>query len=446
MGLIHFISENITFPLADKVEKIKVKKFFDLLMESQYWDKARLQEFQNRRLQALVKHAYSYVPFYKKVFNEFNLSPSDIQTSEDLVKLPVLNKQLMKDMGMDEFTSEKANFKEVIPYGSSGSTGEPLFYHNTVDAYSLNLAANIRGWYWFGYRLGDKYIKLSQNDRNSFIKKIQDKISRNYYMSTNPLVEENYHKILSKIETYQPKVIRCYPDPLLFLARYRKANPKFKYNPQAIATTGNTLFPETRKEIEDAFGCKIYDSYSCEGNAIVFECDTNSCYHSTEEYGITEVLDEKGNKINKGVGTLVSTDLWNFAHPFIRYDTQDLVEVDDTPCTCGRQLLRINKIIGRDNEILTMPSGQRFIVHNFTGFFQVDHNELNQSVDQFQIIKRKDNSVLFKLKVNSRYNAEIGRFIVGHWEKIMKVAVKIELVDSIPLTKTDKRRFIFNED
>ena len=53
------------------------------------------------------------------------------------------------------------------------------------------------------------------------------------------------------------------------------------------------------------------------------------------------------------------------AQPFIRYDTQDFVEVDDTPCECGREHLKIVRILGRDNDVLVMPSGRRFIVHNF---------------------------------------------------------------------------------
>jgi phenylacetate-CoA ligase len=270
-------------------------------------------------------------------------------------------------------------------------------------------------------------------------------MSRNRYVATNPLIDSNFNFILTEIERYKPKVIRCYPDPLLFLARYKQNHPEFIYQPQAITSTGNTLFPETRIEIEKAFGCKIYDSYSCEGNSTVFECPTHSCYHSTEEYGISEVIDDKGNNIKTGVGRLVSTDLWNMAHPFIRYDTQDFIEIDETPCTCGRKLLRVNKILGRDNEVLVINSGRKFIVHNFTGFFQTDSPALNRSVDQFQVVKKQDGSVLFRLVVNKRYNDSVNDSILLFWENELKAKLKIEIVDQIPLTQSGKRRFIINE-
>jgi phenylacetate-CoA ligase len=342
------------------------------------------------------------------------------------------------------FASTGISKREIIHSSSSGSTGEPLFYYTTKDAYSMNLAASLRGWYWMGYRLGDKYIKLSQNPRVIPIKRLQDKMSRNLYLATNPLIDSNFEFILKEIESYKPKIIRCYPDPLLFLARYKQQHREFNYKPLAITTTGNTLHSQTRLEIEIAFGCKIFDSYGCEGNSTVFECPTHTCYHSAEEYGISEVVNENGSPINSGVGRLISTDLWNYAHPFIRYDTQDLVEISDEPCSCGRKHLRINKIIGRDNDILVAPNGRKFIVHNFTGFFQTDHKEVNRSIDQFQIVK-KDSIVIFRMVVNQRFSKSIADYIQKYWGNEMKTNVKVEIVENIPLTTSGKRRFIINE-
>jgi phenylacetate-CoA ligase len=150
------------------------------------------------------------------------LRPGDIQKLEDLHKIPILNKAVFYKKGIDMFTSTQISKRDRIQSSSSGSTGEPLFYYRTRDAYSMNLAASLRGWYWMGYRLGDKYIKLSQNPRKTPIKRIQDKMTRNLYLATNPLIGTNFEFILKKIERYKPKIIRCYPDPLLFLARYKQ--------------------------------------------------------------------------------------------------------------------------------------------------------------------------------------------------------------------------------
>lgn len=445
MSVINYLSEKIILPASDLFLNRNVGGFLTFLNKSQFWSKEQLLNYQNSRLRDLVVHVSSSVPYYHEQFLNLHIKPEDIQTINDLKKLPILNKATIKKEGIERFTSATFPKKKMIISSSSGSTGEPLFYQNTPDAYSMILAANLRGWYWMGYKLGDKYVKLSQNARNKPIKKLQDKISRNLYLATNPLIDYNFEYILKEIERYKPKILRCYPDPLLFLARYKSNHSEFSYKPIAITTTGNTLFPETREEIETAFGCKIYDSYSCEGNSTVFECPTHSCYHSTEEYGITEVVNENGERITNGVGRLISTDLWNLAHPFIRYDTQDNVEIDDTQCACGRNLMPINRILGRDNEVLFMNSGRRFIVHNFTGFFQVDTPQIRRSIDQFQVTKTKEGTILFRLVVNRNYDNTVSDYIRNYWENELKTRVGIEITEQIPLTASGKRRFIINE-
>lgn len=441
----HYFQKNVYLRLGDVITGQKVYTSLQFLQKSEFWTREEIDAFQVNRLKLLIQHAFEYVPYYRDLFSKLKLVPNDIQTKEDLKKIPLLTKTIIKQEGIERFTSKAFQKSKLIQTSSSGSTGEPLFYFNTKEAYSMNIAANLRGWYGMGYKLGDKYIKLSQNPRKNPIKRMQDTLTNNLYLATNPLTEDNFKYILEQIEIYQPKIIRCYPDPLLFIARYKKEHPEFTYIPHALTTTGNTLFPETRREIEEAFGCKVFDSYSCEGNPCVFECPTHTCYHSTEEYGISEIVDEWGNALCKGKGQLISTDLWNVAHPFIRYHTQDIVEIDDTPCVCGRQHLRINQIIGRDNEVLVMPSGRRFIVHNFTGFFQTDVKAMKRAVEQFQIIKQKDNSVLFKLVVNAAYDKDVEMYIIDFWQIELGVPVHIEIVKAIPIMQNNKRKFIINE-
>jgi phenylacetate-CoA ligase len=445
VSFFNILSEKIILPVSDLALNRKLKVFLSFLNESQYWTREQINSFQDSKLRELISYANSYIPYYRDIFRTHNIKPKEIRSRTDLTKIPVLTKEIIKREGIDRFTSTMIKRKDRLLSSSSGSTGEPLFYYNTKEAYTMNLAGSLRGWSWIGYRLGDKYIKLSQNARGNFIKRLQDKLSRNLYLSTNPLTDTNFDFILNEIERYKPKIIRSYPDPLLLLARYKQTHPEFLYKPIAIATTGNTLFPETRKEIGQTFGCKIFDAYNSEGNSTVFECPTHTCYHSAEEYGISEILNDEGNPVTSGTGRLVSTDLWNFAHPFIRYDTQDFVETDETPCKCGRSHLRINKILGRDNDILVMESGRKFIVHNFTGFFQVDTPQLNRAVDQFQVVKRIDSTILFRLVVNSKFNESVKQYIRKYWEEEFKTKVTVETVQQIPLSPVGKRRFIINE-
>jgi|APSaa5957512622_1039677.scaffolds.fasta_scaffold02239_10 phenylacetate-CoA ligase len=445
MSLRNLFTEKVILPISDLITRQSVYRNIRFLEKSQWWSHEEIDKYQNEKLRKLIKHSVTSVPYYKELFARNNLVIEDIQTKEDLYKIPILTKEEIKKQGINSFLSSNYPKSKTLSASSSGSTGEPLFYKTTKDAYSLNIAANLRGWKWSGFNIGDRYIKLSQNPRNNTLKKLQDKISNNLYLATNPLIDSNFDYILKEIESYKPLIIRCYPDPLLFLARYKKEHPEFNYQPKSITTTGNTLYPEIRNEIEEAFGCKIFDSYSCEGNSNVFECETHNGYHSAEEYGITEILDEYDNLIHHGVGRLISTDLYNFAHPFIRYDTQDQVEILGKSCSCKRNLLFIKRILGRSNDIIKSSTGQRFIVHNFTGFFQTDDPNLKKAINNFQIVKSSDSNVTFNLVVNENYSPDVGEYIVSFWQEQLKCEIRIKILDEITLTQSGKRKFIINE-
>ncbi|HPE57653.1 MAG: phenylacetate--CoA ligase family protein [Clostridia bacterium] len=431
-------------PLGDLITGQSVHSKLKFLEKTQHWQRENLIAYQSERLQALVKHAYKNVPYYYDLFNSNRLKPEEIKTEDDLQKIPLLTKKIIKSEGTNRFLAKNINKNQLVKLSSSGSTGEPLFYFSTKDAYSMNIAANLRGWEWMGFKIGDRYIKLSQNKRNRFSKKMQDRLSNNMYIKINPLTDEQFNYILTHIETYKPKVIRCYPDPFLFLARYKQKHPEFKHQPLALQTTGNTLYPETRKEIENSFGCKIFDSYSCEGNPVFFECNTHQGYHIADEYGITEFLDDHNSTVNQGIARIVSTDLWNFAHPFIRYETQDLVELSSSSCRCEKQLSNVKKIIGRENDVLTTPSGKKLIVHNFTGFFQQDNPIINKSVEHFQFIESKTNYIL-NLVVNKNFTTEAKEYIKQYWGDEIGANVEIKIVNQIKLTASGKRKFIIKE-
>lgn len=445
--LKNILQEKIILPLSDLLTGQSVSKYLKFMLSSKEWSRERIDAFQNERLRKLIEYAYEYVPFYHDVMVEGGLTPDDIRTKEDLYKLPIINKEIMRREGIERFTSTAIPRSKMVKRSSSGSTGQPFEYYATKLCYSVNLAANLRGWYGFGWRLGDRYVKISQNPRKSFIKRLQDRITGCLYIATADLSDEHLHEIMTRIEKYRPVVIRSYPDPMFLMAQYRlKHKNEFTYSPKVLTTTGNVLHPNVRAVIEEAFGCKIFDAYASEGNSNVFECITHQGYHSSEEYGITEVVDDDGNPIDSGVGRLVTTDLWNFAHPFIRYDVQDSVEIDTEPCSCGNRHLRLKRILGRDNELLVAPSGRRYTVHHFTVFFESTVSpELRDSIDQFQFIQHKDGTTTLNIVVNGRYTPLVGKYLEDYWSREFGAAVEVNVVDRIPIMGNNKRRFVIIE-
>jgi phenylacetate-CoA ligase len=433
--------KKIILPLSDFVLKRSISKHLKFLEKSQWWSLEELEKFQNERLKVLIKHTYENVPYYTKLFDSLNLKPSDFRSKEDLKKLPILTKDEIK-RNFPEFIVNK-NLKKGTYYkgASSGSTGEPLNYYLSKEAYSFNIACGLRAWSWMGYKLGDKYIKISQNQRSKKEKKIQDKLMNNDYLYLKNIDKSSILEAIDLIRTANPKIIRCYPDPLEFIADELIARNEF-IPLKAIATTGNVLHNEARKKIEFAFQTKIYDGYSCEGSAPFFQCEVHENYHAGMEYAISEFVEVEENENGLKQGRHIVTNLWNLDTPFIRYDSQDLLEFSDEKCSCGRNLLPVKRILGRDNDVLETPNGRKLIVHIFTIFF----GKISQ-VNQFQIIQQSPSSCIIKLVVNTYYDLETELFIKTNLQEIFgnEIQLKIMICDSIEPSPSGKRRFIIKD-
>ncbi len=439
---INIINEQIILPLSDIITKQEVSSSLKFLMKSQWWSESNLKAYQDEKLRQLIKHSYTNVPYYNELFKSLKLTPADFKTSEDLLKLPILTKETIREnFANKKIIATNIPRSSIIPSHSSGSTAEPLKYYNTKEAWGFNLACAIRAWYWMGYTLGDKYVKISQHKRASF-KKTQDFFNRCKYLSAEQLNEEYFNNIVNVINSYKPKIVRGYVDQILFLANFvHEHNLKFE-RPFNIATTGSTLHQSRRKIIETYLDCKIYDSYRCEGGANVSECEDHGSYHSSMEYAITEIM-ANNIEVHPGEqGRLVTTDLINYAVPFIRYDTQDLVTKAKTKCKCGRELLSIEKIHGRDSDILITPSGKFLIYAPFDAWFpKLD------TVRQFQIIQDRIDHIIIRLSVNDNFNNAEEDKILKYWQDFIgnDTNVEIQVVDDIPLTSSGKRRYLIRD-
>ena len=103
------------------------------------------------------------------------------------------------------------------------------------------------------------------------------------------------------------------------------------------------------------------------------------------------------------------------------------------------------RIMGRECESLVVANGQRYTVHNFVGFFQEDSRPTKQSVVAYQVVKRKDGGITFRLVVGPQYNADIEQYIIDFWERQLGVSVNVTIVDEIPVMHNNKRLTIVEE-
>ncbi len=441
MGLYNWLQENIVLGASDLLSGQSISGSLHFLLESQVWKPEKLAEYQEERLKLLINHAYENVPFYHELFQKHHLVPSDIKSAEDLHKIPVIDKNEMRRHEPGYYLARNIPVRKSIRLNSSGSTGAPFTYFINPEAYSMSYACAIRGWYWMGYKLGDTYAKLSQNPRSGYYKKLQDIVTRSQYLFIKDLTAENLREVLKSLNHTQPAFIRCYPDPLLFLSILIKDGFKLKYSPKAINTTGNILTPDARNKIEEAFGAPVFDSYSCESSAQFFEDPERKSYRASMEYAITEVLDS--DDVPTITGRHITTDLWNLAMPFIRYDTQDIIERSQESPDSEIKLASFRQIKGRNSDILVTPSGKYLIVHTFTIFF-----EYFTEIVQFQVVQTKTDQVEILLVVNNKYDNKTEKAIAAGLEDLIgkDVEIIIKTVSNIPLLPSGKRKFIIRDE
>ena len=264
MGIYNFIDRNILLPIGDLVYGSSVRS---RLVEFRRYDHLSLMEIteiQNQKLRKLVRHCYESIPYYTKVFDSLGIKPEDIQSREDLKKLPILTKQIIRD-NYDDLMPAGIQSSRLIKCSTGGSTGTPLQFCKDAKEWSGQKAATLRAWEWYGLHLGDKIFSLGGNSivkkkKRFSLKNIYDEvIMRNFKHSSADVTDEGMRAHYVSLMKLKPKAIRGYGSSLYIFARFieRYALPVCPI--KVILTTGEVLVPEYRRKIEAVFNAPVYD-------------------------------------------------------------------------------------------------------------------------------------------------------------------------------------------
>lgn len=429
------------FPIIEYSSGTTIQKQLTFLKKSQWWSRAQIAELQNKKLRAIIHHAYDNVSYYRRIFSQFGITPDDIKTKNDLKKIPVLTKDDIRK-NLPDLVAKNIRKSERIEAHSSGSTGEPMKYYVDSKSYSTDWAQTFRCWDWAGYQIGDPYVKLSLNSRKSYRKKIQDLFLNCRYVYAEGITEQVIKQEIEKIQQFKPKIIRDYASHLYTMAKLMEKS-NIQYEGAVIATTGDMLHPHYREIIEKQFHCKIFDGYGGETTPIGFECEEHAGYHLCDEDVIVEFLADDENVASGELGRVVFTNLNNYAMPFIRYDIGDIGVYSDELCPCGRGLSLMKSIEGRDSDIITTPSGDFIVVQFFTILFKYI-----QGVDQFQVKQERIDQLTVKIMKNQFFTDNDLNHIKNKIQKRVGSDVNIEInfVNEIPLSgRSGKRRFVISK-
>lgn len=415
------------------------------LKESQWLTPAAMRELQEHKLRRLVRHAYTHVAYYRDRMREMGITPDDINGLDDLAKLPFLTKNDVRKHLYFDIMSDNHDKAEVLKVTTSGSTGEPFVCFVDRAQLEFRWAATLRSMEWTGWQFGDRQVRLWHQtlgmSKTQVIREVADAVlSRRKFIPAYEMSDDNLRQFVAAIETFQPVLLDGYAESFNFLATYLKEHGRMKIQPKGIISSAQTLPEGSRKIIEEAFGCKVFDKYgSREFSGIAYECEAHSGHHVVGEGYIVEVLKD-GRPAQPGeIGEVVITDLNNHCLPFIRYRIGDLAEAVDSsqPCACGRGLPLIGKIEGRVQSIIIGYKGQ-YIPGTFFAHVLKDYDH---AIRQFQIVQNERGAITFNVVKGKRYSdetmAEVLKVLHQFLGEEMKIAVEFQ--ENIDMVRTGKR-------
>ena len=209
-------------------------------------------------------------------------------------------------------------------------------------------------------------------------------------LSVKSTIEQQAHWLLA----HDPAYLLTYPSNLEALANYFLKTGETLPNLREVRTIGEVLTPQARDVCAKAWDVPVVDVYTTqEVGYVALQCPAHEHYHAQSENLLVEVLDEEGRACGPGrVGRVILTSLHNFATPLIRYDGGDYAEVGD-PCSCGRGLPVLNRIMGRQRNMLVLPGGEK----RWPGIGEGGDLEMLPPFHQYQMIQRSLNHIEVKL-------------------------------------------------
>lgn len=439
-----------TMPIHGWLISSAVKTYYDELNRSQWLSPEQITELQQKKLQRLIHQAYYHVSYYRELFDELGLKPTDIRRIEDLQKLPLLNKKTIRERLHFDLLSDNHDKRKVLRISTSGSTGEPFVCY--VDKFQLEMrwAATLRSQEWTGYRFGDRCARLWHQtigmDRSQIVReKIDAWMTRRIFVPAFEMSDDNLNRYINKIRAYRPILIDGYAESFNFLAHYVKRKGFKGFHPQGIISSAQVLPEESRAIIEEEFQCGVFDKYgSREFSGIAYESDGHDGHLVVAENYIVEILKDGRPALPGELGEVIITDLNNFCMPFIRYRVGDLaVAMDNSiPSPCGRGLPRIGRIEGRAQAIVKGSNG-KYIPGSLFGHLLKDYDHI---ISQYQIVQTELGAITFKIVKAPRYTEEGCTEIIRQLRHFLgdDMRIKTELVDLIPLGRTGKRQSVIS--
>lgn len=325
--------------------------------KNEQMSRSKLKKLQLERLQEVINYVYEKVPFYRDRFDKVGVKPTDIQSLDDLQKLPLTTKDALRDHYPYGLFAEK--MKNIVRlHSSSGTTGKPVvvgYTDNDLETWSDLIARTVTQagvteedivQICFGYGMFTGGFGLHYG-----LEKVGATVI--------PASAGNTQRQIMMMQDFGTTALVSTPSYALYIAEVAQ---DMGIDPHDLGIKiglfgGEPWTEEMRKEIEGLWGMTATDNYGLSeliGPGVAGECLAKNGLHISEDHFIPEVIDPRTEKrVEPGEkGELVFTTLTKEGFPVIRYRTKDISRLITEQCSCGRTTARMEKVSGRTDNML----------------------------------------------------------------------------------------------
>jgi len=418
----------------------------DRLVEMEEWEGDEIRAFQDAQLRSIVQHAYDRTRYYRKLFDEERLKPADVRSVDDLPKIPILTKAIIRERAPELLSAKPP--KGWLRGVTNGTTGTPLSVWYDRQTCVMTNAVDARHKEWVGLERGDwvglffgRTIVSPRQTQPPFWR--ANHVHKQLWFSTFHLSAANLPDYAEEIRRRRLRFLDGYPSAIFILANYlQESGDVIPMN--GVITSSETLYPAQRATIEAAFDCEVFDFYAMAERVIhAGECQDHEGKHLSEEYGYAEVVNEKGEPVEEGVpGYLVGTSLINYAMPMIRYDTRDTSAIISSACNCGRQSRRMTGVATKVEDLVITPDGRSLpptsLHHPFNLLF---------SIRKSQVIQEEIDQLVVRIVPQGTFSEADGQSLIQKLKERTgpDMNVTIEITDEIPLEPGGKYRWVISK-
>ena len=316
-----------------------------------------MQKLQEIRLKTTVERVYNNCEPYRKRMQEKGISPASIQNIDDIVKLPFTSKKDLRDYYPFQLFS--APLSEIVRiHASSGTTGKPIIAGYTQN--DLNVWGETGARCFTAYGLGKSDIVQVSYGYGLFTGGLGAHAAvETIGGMVIPMSSGNTEKQILLMHDLGSVCLACTPSYALFIADalLDSGIPRSEFKLKVGAFGAEPWTEGMRKELEEKLCIKAYDIYGLTeiiGPGVGHECECQNGTHLCEDHFYPEIVDpETGEPLPPGkTGELVFSTITKEGMPLLRFRTRDLTSLNYEPCECGRTSVRMNRILGRCDDML----------------------------------------------------------------------------------------------